>query len=216
MVATLAGSSQTYRSHPTKSEAQFNADKAFCQNEAIRNVQPTVAAPVAPVYTPSTQYSTNCYSMGTAVNCTTTAQPNYIGQLQQQNAQNMAQTGANFGTAIARGTYAENCMVNLGWSKSAIESSQAGKVDLNLPGTVITKKAEILEIMSNLYCKNEKHKSAPLEVKYEFDRNFYNLDCGERKIRFVCDFSGDLVDMNPVPAAKKNQSLYVTPVCWTL
>lgn len=129
LLAFLTGCAQTYWVHPSKSEAQFNIDKSYCENEASINVRATVAAPVTPIYTPPSQYNTNCSAMGYSVNCTTTAQPNSLGQLQQQHAQNMAQAGANIGDAFARQRYAENCMINLGWSKQKISKSENKKIE---------------------------------------------------------------------------------------
>jgi hypothetical protein len=132
LTSMLASCAQTNWVHPSKSEAQFNMDKAYCANEASRNVQPSVAAPVVPIYTPPNQYNTNCSSIGNSVNCTTTAQPNYLAQIQQQNSQNMAQAGANIGTAFAQQQFAENCMRTLGWSKQqTVSSSQSNVAELN-------------------------------------------------------------------------------------
>lgn len=124
----LGGCAQTQWSHPTKSEAQFQMDSAFCQNEAMRNVQQQLAAPVAPIYTPPTQYDTNCYRIGNSLNCSTTSQGNYAGQLAQQNAQNMAQAGANIGTGLARQQFSENCMLSLGYRKQAVGTQSANDV----------------------------------------------------------------------------------------
>lgn len=120
----LTGCAQTLWVHSSKNESQFNADKAYCSNEATRNVRPQIASPVTPVYIAPNQYNTNCTSFGVSTNCTTTAQPNYIGQLQQQNAQNMAQAGSNIGTAFAQSAYFDNCLLSLGWSKQSVSQQQ--------------------------------------------------------------------------------------------
>jgi len=213
----MTGCAQYTWMHTSKNEMQFNSDRAYCQNESISRIQDQVAQPVAPIYGQSSQYNTNCSAFGNTLNCTTSSTPNYLAQVQQQNAQNMAQAGANIGTAIARQRYFDNCMVTLGWSKSIINSGASeNKINLNALGSVITRKNDVLEKMSFLYCKNPNVVKFPVEEKEEFNRNFYNVDCVDRKVRFVCDFSGDFAGMDPVPSAKKNGSAYVTPICWTL
>ncbi len=120
VLGVLAGCAQTQWTHPTKNQAQFQMDSANCQNESMRSVQQQVAAPVVPAYTPPKQYDTSCSRLGNYVNCSTTSQGNFAAQLAQQNAQNMAQAGADIGTGIARQQYAENCMLSLGYRKQAV------------------------------------------------------------------------------------------------
>jgi hypothetical protein len=122
LVTFLAGCAQTYWVHPSKSPNQLQGDVATCQNEALRSTPDAVAAPVAPVYVAPTQYSTNCSTMGSYVNCNTTVQPDNMAQVRQQNAQNMAQAGSNLGTALSRQAYANNCLASLGWSKSLVNN----------------------------------------------------------------------------------------------
>lgn len=128
LAGMLGGCAQTQWSHPTKNEAQFQMDSAYCQNEAMRNVQKQIAAPVQPVYNPPTQYDTNCYRIGNSLNCSTTSQGNHAGQLAQQNAQNMAQAGADIGTGIARQQFAENCMLSLGYRKQTVGSQASNDI----------------------------------------------------------------------------------------
>lgn len=60
------------------------------------------------------------------MNCTTVAGSNYSAQIAQQNAQNMAQHGANIGTALSRQAYADNCMVAMGYRKQQVSQSSGG------------------------------------------------------------------------------------------
>lgn len=122
----ISACAQTQWTHSTRTQADFQRDSAYCQNEAMRNVQQQIAAPVAPVYTPPTQYNTDCSRIGNSMNCTTVGSSNYSAQIAQQNAQNMAQHGANIGTALSRQSYADNCMVTMGYRKQQISQSSAG------------------------------------------------------------------------------------------
>jgi hypothetical protein len=120
--AVLSGCAQTYWVHPSKSPNQLQGDVASCQNEAMRSVPYIVAAPVAPVYVAPTQYSTNCSTMGIYTNCSTTAQPDKMERVMQQNAQNMAQAGSNIGTAWSQKRYTENCLQAFGWSEQKMSA----------------------------------------------------------------------------------------------
>ena len=129
VLGVLTGCAQTQWTHPTKSQSQFQADSAYCQNESMRSVQQQAASPVVPAYTPPAQYDTNCYRVGNNLNCSTTSQSNYGAQLAQQNAQNMAQAGSNIGTGIARQQFAENCMLSMGYTKQAISASASNEIN---------------------------------------------------------------------------------------
>lgn len=126
----LSSCAQMNWTHPSKTEAQFRSDMAYCQNEAMRNVQQQapVYVPTAPIYTPPQQYDTNCSRTGNYVNCSTTAQPNISAQIAQQNAinaQNQAAAYANIGTGIERGNYADNCMYGMGYTKQKVNQQPA-------------------------------------------------------------------------------------------
>ncbi len=158
LAGMLGGCAQTQWSHPTKNESQFQMDSAYCQNEAMRNVQRQMAAPVQPGYAPPTQYDTSCYRIGNSLNCSTTSQGNYAGQLAQQNAQNMAQAGADIGTGIARQQFAENCMVSLGYRKQKLGSQSSN--DAAQKSNIYNAEIKRLGDEYNSYvCFDEKFKS---------------------------------------------------------
>lgn len=173
VLGVLAGCAQTQWTHPTKNQTQFQMDSAYCQNESMRSVQQQAAAPVVPAYTPPTQYDTSCSRSGNYVNCSTTSQGNYAAQLAQQNAQNMAQAGANIGTGIARQQYVENCMMSLGYRKQQVTS----QAQSNSPSMAQQYKLNIDELNAsfrNNVCGDERFK--PLFLKSSCSANEISLN----------------------------------------
>lgn len=164
LAVILGGCAQTQWSHSTNSEAQFQMDSASCRNEAMRNLPQQVAAPVAPIYVPPTQYNTTCSNLGNFVNCSTASQGNYSAQLAQRNAQQMAQAGSDIGTGIAQGQFFENCMLSRGYKKQinidkslsndAIQKAQAYNSEIKSLGDEYRSKVCTLESLKLIFDKS--------------------------------------------------------------
>jgi hypothetical protein len=211
MLFVLSGCARTYWVHPSKSSNQLQGDVATCQNEAMRSMPNVIAAPVAPVYVPPTQYSTNCSTMGIYTNCNTTAQPDNMARVMQQNAQNMAQAGSNIGTALSRKSYTENCLTAYGWSKQ--KESVQSNIGSRSPPSEFQKKGWIELIAKRNGCEGVAHVS----VKgTEGIRETFEAVCDNKKYEISCEFDGPInTELGGIPfVAVSGKSYTSKPACW--
>lgn len=207
----LSGCAQTYWVHPSKSPNQLQGDVASCQNEAMRSVPNVVAAPVAPVYVAPTQYSTNCSTMGIYTNCNTTAQPDNMARVMQQNAQNMAQAGSNLGTALSQKRYTENCLQAFGWTEQT-ESVRSDIASFS-PPSEFQKKGWIAVIAKRNGCEG----AARVSIKNTKGiRETFEAVCDNKAYEISCEFDGPISSaMGGIPfVAVSGKSYTSKPACW--
>lgn len=99
------------------SSANYAKDKAFCENEAMRFLQPTPAAARSAPSQSSQSYRTSCSSLGGVATCNTTA-----NQPRQSAASAFARGFANAQDdgGISQydvDKYADNCLTQKGWTR---------------------------------------------------------------------------------------------------
>lgn len=106
-----------YWKHNSKPASYFQQDQAYCLNAAI-NAVPNIAVPTQTTEVRIAQprsYDTTCTTALGNLNCRTTANTGPVSAFERYQASPQAQM--NGAIQQTRATYAETCLVRMGWSK---------------------------------------------------------------------------------------------------
>lgn len=99
------------------SSANYAKDKAFCENEAMRNVQGSAAVVASSSSQAPQSYRSSCSTLGGITSCNTTAnQPaqSPAGAFLQGFANSRAASGSS---QFDRDKYTDNCLTQKGWTR---------------------------------------------------------------------------------------------------